>query len=811
VSKRIVITGAGLVTCLGRTCAETWSGVLEKRRAFNSMPALEQPIPAGQTGGQAVDLPADFMPGAVREVRYLRWAIDDALRHSRISPASLTPARTGVILGTTLHGIRQGGAYLRSGDHRPLRHFLGGSILADVLEGLPISGPALTTCSACSSGLASIAMGMTLLRAGLLDVVIAGGYDPVSEYVYAGFNSLRLVASGDLRPFCKGRDGMKLAEGYSIVVLERADDAHARHAEPLAELLGYGESSDAHHLTQPHPEGEGAARAANAALTMARVSNNLDARAIGLCSAHATATPNNDAAEFAAMQRVLGDHLSTTGVVAFKSHVGHTLGAAGATELILSITAMREQRIPPTAAVTPDALEFPVRVECGAAREAAIAATMNMSLGFGGANTCMIASLGPPPLGTPPLRGGSSSDPRTQQPYLRPVLITGVGVVAPGVIGNDALSARLALNEEAAAERRGTHETQIPLTADPGHLTDEALAHLLNARRVRRMSEYEKITLAATAEAFRDASITDTPAFGETASAILGSMLGSTSFSESYYRQIVNEGIAAANPMLFAEGVPNAAAAQLSMVFGVKGGCQTVIGTRTSGLEALWLAAVRIATGEWERAIVSAGEEHHTLANEIWRQWGYKAGPGFVGSARAERGFFTASGAAAIILESEPSALARNVTPRATIDARAGGAACARTVAAMTTACERLVSSLGSIEALITSSCGTWLDRVEHAAIERAARRPPPSPESHTRPCLSGRRRFAHVGSIEGYLPELLSAGPLAALAGVLLTRHAPPRLFGGVTGPAPVRSFGLLATDFAGAAAAVRVAIGDR
>jgi hypothetical protein len=143
----------------------------------------------------------------------------------------------------------------------------------------------------------------------------------------------------------------------------------------------------------------------------------------------------------------------------------------------------------------------------------------------------------------------------------------------------------------------------------------------------------------------------------------------------------------------------------------------------------------------------------------------------------------------------------------------------------MTTACERLVTGLGSIEGLVVSSCGTWLDRVERGAVERASRgvlravkpatsggRREAGDTGSSRPCVSGIRRFAHVGSMEGYLPELLSAGPLAAVAGVLLTGRLPARLFGGVApGPVPVRSFGLLASDFAGSAAAVRVAIGDR
>src|SRR4029077_18239439 len=125
----------------------------------------------------------------------------------------------------------------------------------EVASIFPFTGDALTTCSACSSSLGSIALAITLLETGQLDLVVSGGYDTVSEYAYAGFNSLRLVADGPLRPFSKNRQGMKLGEGYGILVLERATDAAKRGAKVLAAIRGCGESADAHHLTQPHPRG----------------------------------------------------------------------------------------------------------------------------------------------------------------------------------------------------------------------------------------------------------------------------------------------------------------------------------------------------------------------------------------------------------------------------------------------------------------------------------------------------------------------------------------------------------------------------
>ena len=339
----VVISGAGLVTPLGLSREATWEAVRAGKCGLGLLPAIEQELPPGSTGGQAPDLPELSDANQPREVRYLRRAIADALKDAGVDPASTySPSRCGVMLGTTLHGMRAAGKFLRGNEHRFLSDFLAGATLRDAMIDVPFTGFSATGCSACSSSLGSIALGVSLLRSGQLDLVIAGGYDTISEYVYAGFNSLRLVAPGPLRPFTKDRQGMKLAEGYGIVVLERAEDAESRGIKPLATILGYGESADAHHLTQPHPQGEGAARAISAALASA----GLTPADIDLIAAHATGTPDNDAGEYAALSRVFGDDLPRVPVIAFKSHLGHTLGGAGAVELILSALCMRDQIVP---------------------------------------------------------------------------------------------------------------------------------------------------------------------------------------------------------------------------------------------------------------------------------------------------------------------------------------------------------------------------------------------------------------------------------------------------------------------------------
>jgi 3-oxoacyl-[acyl-carrier-protein] synthase II len=742
----IVISGAGMITCLGLDRRTTWEAVRAGKCGMQQLTSLEQTLPEGYLGGQAPELPEDESPGAPREVRYLRRAMIDALRDAGLNPRSLPvpPQRAGIMLGTTLHGMRAGGEYLRSGSYAPLTKFLSASVIRSAANDLGLEGFAATTCSACSSALGAVALGVTLLREGKLDLIIAGGYDPISEYVYAGFNSLRLVTQGPLRPFARDRQGMKLAEGYAIVVLERASDAANRGAKPMATILGFGESADAHHLTQPHPQGDGAARAVRGALQDAGV-NPAD---VDLIVAHATGTPDNDAGEYAALSGVFGSDLPRVPVVGFKSHLGHTLGGAGAVELILAATAMNESTVPPCANVKQSDTDFAgLNLAAGEARPAKIRATLSTSLGFGGANTAMV--LGPAPA--------VSSPAIISRPATREVFVTGVGVVLPGAIGNDAFVRLLQSPPKATT------------MGDSGPIEDQAITHLINARRVRRLSSYVKYTLAAAGLAFTDAGVADVPAFCNASSVVLGTTHGSTGFSSDYYGQVVREGINAANPLLFAEGVPNAAAAHLSLMMSVKGACQTIIGSRTSGLDALRLATARISLGTWDRALVGAGEEYSDIISGIYRQCGGDEQPLSVGC-----------GAVMLILESRESIESRGGRIRGRIDAVASAAP--GNINA--DEAQRVVCELGNVDELIRSESELAIDRMDARAFRQAAEQ------------TAG----GNVSSLYGRVAECFSAGSLAGVAAALLN--------GGINGAADgkPRSIGVVCTDVTGLVSGVRV-----
>lgn len=719
------------------------------------MTAIESPLPVGADGGQAIELDSPDSPS--REARYLRHAIqcglrDAGLESSNPSARDFYPAhRRACVLGTTLHGMRSGGKYVRGGDGESLRYFLSAAVQRAATEGLEIEGPALSTCSACSSSLSSIALGITLLQSGQADMVIAGGYDPISEYSYAGFNSLRLVASGPLRPFARNRRGMKVGEGYGIVILERADELSRRGRRALAYILGFGESSDAHHLTQPHPRGEGAARAVLMALRQAQ----FQPTDIDLIAAHATGTPDNDAAEHAALAAVFGPNLSGTPVVAFKSHISHTLGAAGAAELILAAMAMESQTIPPCANVRAEEVEFAdMSLATGQARPAGVNSTINLSLGFGGANTAMILGRDLPASTTPAQR--------------RAVHITGLGVLIPQAIGNEEFIAYI------------NNPARAPVIKDMPRIDEERIAAIISARRIRRMSGYVKLALAAATLALGDSGVGDTAAFCKDCCAILGTTHGGVHYCDEYYRGIIRDGLPAGNPTLFAEGVPNAASAHLSLATGMTGGCQTIIGSRTAGIDALGLAAARIAGGQWNRAIVAAADEYSSVTNSGYARYGLHSTDG-----KSTAGRFVAGwGAAALVLESGESMRSRGGERKwASVRGYAAKSAPPRKLAR---AADQVLLELADPPTIVNSANGTWLDQAEAGAARRSARRTGRAPA-----IFSPGRCWA----------ECFSAGPIAAIVAMLLCKGLP-----GISGVPAASDFAALASDYNGLVAAARI-----
>jgi 3-oxoacyl-[acyl-carrier-protein] synthase II len=408
--RRVVVTGMGALSALGSDVASTWDGLVAGRSGIRTIESFDPSRITSRMAGEV----RDFDPSGVmdrkearRTDRYIalgvvatREAMDQAGLPKRLE-GELAEA-TGVILGTGLGGVGTlidniATSVLRGPDR--ISPFFIPMGIPNVAAGqVAISsgalGPNFAVASACATGGHAIGEAWETIRRGDAEVMLAGGTEAaIYEAIVGGFCAMRALSTrnddpaGASRPFDKGRDGFVIGEGAGVLVLEALDHADARGAEPLAELVGYGATADASHLTLPAPGGIGAVRAARRALAKA----GLRPEQIQHLNAHATSTPEGDKAELQAIRTIFGDHAPAVAVSANKSMIGHTLGAAGALGAIAAIMAIRTSCVPPTInLVAPDAAAMGLDLTPGAARSVAIEAAMVTSFGFGGQNSALV-------------------------------------------------------------------------------------------------------------------------------------------------------------------------------------------------------------------------------------------------------------------------------------------------------------------------------------------------------------------------------------------------------------------------------------
>ncbi len=374
-----------MVSPLGRGPTAFWDGLLAGRSAVASIRRFPADDLEPATAAEVADAAAD----ADRAGGFALRAAAAALAAAGIRPATLDPARLGVVLGTTLGGMEifEGwDAAVAAGAGAPpglarVPYFAPAARLA---EAVGARGPVMTTQLACASGTQAVALAAGLVRQGRADVVLAGGTDLVCRFVVAGFNCLRATAEV-ARPFDRDRRGLVLGEGAAVLVVEAAAHAARRGATPLARVLGAGAAADAGHMTAPDREGRGVVRAILAALADAGVSPPT----VDFVSAHGTGTLFNDAMEARALVEVFGER--TVPVNSIKGAIGHTLGAAGAFEAVLCVESLAAGLIPPTAGLdTLDPACAGLDVVRGAARRRVVEVALSTSSGFAGANAALV-------------------------------------------------------------------------------------------------------------------------------------------------------------------------------------------------------------------------------------------------------------------------------------------------------------------------------------------------------------------------------------------------------------------------------------
>ena len=412
--RRVVATGLGMVSPLGDGVETTWARLIAGQSGAGSIShfdatalpcqiACEIPL----TGEGAFDADSYMEKKEQRKVdRFIVYAIaaaEQAIRDAGLGDASEEEKlRTGVLIGSGIGGIEtiaETAITLKERGPRRVSPFFIPSALINLCSGQVsirhgFKGPNHSVVTACSTGAHAIGDAMRLIRSGDADVMVAGGAEsPVCEISVAGFSACKALSTSyndapetASRPYDTGRDGFVMGEGAGIVVLEEYEHAKARGAHIYGEVVGYGLSGDAYHITSPAPDGAGGYRSMSAALSNA----GLTAADIDYVNAHGTSTPLGDEIELKAVTKLLGDDVSGVTMSSTKSAVGHLLGAAGAVEAIFCILAMRDGIAPPTLNLRDPSVETELDLAPLTAVKRDINVALSNSFGFGGTNASLI-------------------------------------------------------------------------------------------------------------------------------------------------------------------------------------------------------------------------------------------------------------------------------------------------------------------------------------------------------------------------------------------------------------------------------------
>jgi 3-oxoacyl-[acyl-carrier-protein] synthase II len=414
--RRVVITGLGMVTPLGCGVEPNWRRLIEGESGAAGIDAFDVSdlacriacsIPRGDGTDGTFDPDAWMDPKDQRKVDpfivYAMAAAGEALNDADWHPESYEDQiATGVMIGSGIGGI--GGIYdasvtlLEKGPRRISPFFIPGRLInlasgyVSIAHGL--KGPNHAVVTACSTGAHAIGDASRLIALGDAEVMLAGGAEsPINRLSLAGFAACRALSTGfnddptrASRPYDRDRDGFVMGEGAGVVVLESYEHAVARGAKIYAEIVGYGMSGDAYHITSPTEDGDGAFRCMKAALRRAELAPS----DIDYINAHGTSTPLGDEIELKAVERLVGNAAAKLAMSSTKSATGHLLGAAGAVEAIYSVLAIRDGVVPPTLNLDEPSVETAIDLVPHTAKQRAVEVVLSNSFGFGGTNASLV-------------------------------------------------------------------------------------------------------------------------------------------------------------------------------------------------------------------------------------------------------------------------------------------------------------------------------------------------------------------------------------------------------------------------------------
>ena len=404
--KRVVVTGLGAITPIGNTLADYWNGLMSSRNGIGPITLFDASRHACRIAGEVKGFdPHEFMDrkDAKRMDRFAQFAVaasKQALADANFVINDLNAEQVGVMIGTGIGGLKvleeQEEVYLTKGPDR-CSPFMIPMMIANMAAGLTAihvgaKGPNSCSVTACAAGSNAIGDAFRFVQRGYAQAMICGGTEAaVTPLSVAGFASARALSTRNddpahaCRPFDQGRDGFVMGEGVGILILEELEHALARGARIYAEIVGYGMTCDAYHMTSPVPGGGGAARA----ISLALKDGNLSPEQVSYINAHGTSTLANDSTESTAIKKALGDHAYQVAVSSTKSMTGHLLGGSGGIEAVATVMAIAHDRVPPTINLEQPDPECDLDYVPHQSREQKVEVALSNSFGFGGHNVTL--------------------------------------------------------------------------------------------------------------------------------------------------------------------------------------------------------------------------------------------------------------------------------------------------------------------------------------------------------------------------------------------------------------------------------------
>jgi 3-oxoacyl-[acyl-carrier-protein] synthase II len=405
--NRVVITGLGMVSPLGVGVEPFWQGLAEGRSAVREIQAFDASQYATRIGSEVTDFdPTDFIDRkeAKRMDRFTQFAMAAAIlayHDAGLDKQAVHKDELGVVLGTGCGGMstleQQAQVMLEKGPGRVSPFFVP-MMISNIAAGqvaiqFGARGPNLTVVTACAASTNAIGEAFRYLQRGNAQVIMTGGSEAsFTPLALAGFSSMRALSTRNdepekaSRPFDNNRDGFVMGEGSCVLILETLASARRRGARVYGELIGYGCSADAYHITAPEPEGQGAVLAMQRALQ----DGGVEPEEVDYVNAHGTSTPFNDRIETMAIKKVFGDHAAKLMISSTKSMIGHLLGAGGAVELAATLLAMQRGLVPPTINYEQPDPDCDLDYVPNKARRARVTTALSNSFGFGGQNACLL-------------------------------------------------------------------------------------------------------------------------------------------------------------------------------------------------------------------------------------------------------------------------------------------------------------------------------------------------------------------------------------------------------------------------------------